>query len=489
VIERSYRDGSGEMVANDTAPRVSIDRIAPAAPTIETIAGVPGQSATSNDATPNVTVGGLTAGHSAELFRESDGVDGLSTGDQSFGRVFESEGTATFGVTAAEGNNDLYAVALDNAVDGGGSPSPNRSDATTGTYLLDTVAPAAIGKASVVDGNQLRVTFSEIVFGANAASQWKIGNGVYPVERVSGSGATRLIRVRGVPAGTTVAYTPPPSGGYVDAVGNRLSGFTVVTDGAQPTPSPDPSNPPSPSSSPPPPSGSPGPTPSPSPTPSAPTSGSPSQDATLQVTAAQASTTAGTCQDIVVTIERDGAPAAGENVDVQLPGPLVPCDDGTARSSGAAAVEHAEGYTDASGRITFGASATTSGRFDAMTWHDVDDDDEIDPGETYKRVTMTFRSAGERSLELSARREVRRGAKVRVRGRLVAVSAMCAGDQRVRVVTRSKDGKRVRYVTTDETGAFSLRHEVRRATRVRAFARKHGACQAARSNRLKIRIR
>lgn len=476
-VEKGYRDGAGKKVTGDQSARSTIDRIAPVVPVIASMDGKPTSTVTSNKTTAVVVVNGLTKGkgHSAELFKESDGNTSFTPGDTSIaGPALESDGSVSFTINPTEGTNRLYAVAYD--------PSGNRSGAKNGVFVLDTVAPKALGPAEVIDGNFIRVRFDEGVYGLNSTSNWKVGNGAYPVEGVFGDGTSRLIQVRGVPAGTAITYTAPTSGGYVDAAGNRLATSSYNTDKTQPSPGPSPTPPapsPSPSNSPAPtptptPSGSPSPTPTPTPSPD-------EGDKQMSAVTELSSATAGSCQNVIVRLTEENEAVAGENVDAMLDDPeLSFCGSGSG---------HDEAFTDDSGEAVFGVRSSEGGSLDVIVWHDPDDDDKVDTGESGQRVTVTWRTDGRRRITLSTHRRVLRGKKIALRGSIIAASSTCASSQIVQIVRKRGDGRVVASARSAADGTYIAKVRISRAGRYFARLGGYGGCDAVRSRAVRIRVR
>lgn len=492
---RTYTDEVGRVASSDVNPHLAIDGQIPRPPTVLKMAGKNGANVTANSTDPTIVVGGVTPGHKVQAFRDVT-ADGQSQDDPAIGPqvIVPSNGQASLDLgDVNEGANRFYVIAFDNSetysrtsetdqgVPDKTTPSPNASGVSTATYLLDTIVPKSLG-IDVVDGNFLRVRFSEGVYGANTVGDWKVGNGTYPVEGVYGDGTTRLLQVRNVPANTPVSFTPPSSGRYTDVAGNPLASFTVITTQAQPTqptPTPTASGSPAPQ-----PTASPSATPSPSPTSSpspTPTEDPEPQDRTLTAATELSSAPSGTCQNILVRVLGDGEPLAGENVDAILE------DEGITFCGSTG--QHDEGFTDADGEIVFSVSSEDGGEFDLISWNDVNDNDKVDTGEDGERVNLSWRVDGNRSIAMEGPRKVRRGVKATLRGTVAAASPTCAENQIVQIVRKRGGDRVIRTARTDSTGSYVAKLRINRAGRYFARLGGYGGCDAVRSRAVRIRVR
>jgi hypothetical protein len=224
-----YADRAGNQIP---APRsaVAADGIAPVVPSISQVAGraVSGnQAVLGNDRTPDVLVTNILQGETAKIFVESGDAPGFTASDPQAGEAVAGANGAT--VTLSDLGGDatytLYAIAEDashNRSPGGGSAR----------YSLDTVVPTAF--FAVTDGQQVTVRFDEPVNGTNDKGQWQVSQGG-PVTNVGGSGDARVLDANLVPAGATLTWTRPGTGGYADGAGNELATFTLqVLDAAPP---------------------------------------------------------------------------------------------------------------------------------------------------------------------------------------------------------------------------------------------------------------
>ncbi len=476
-VDRRYEDVHGRRLNNDTT-RVAVDRIAPDVPTIASIAGRNSTQVTANETNPIVVVSGLTNGHSGQLFEETDGVSGLSSGDSAVSaKVLGSGGSATLDFSGpSEGSNDLYAVAWDNASD------PNRSAGAGGRYTLDTTAPTVLS-AEPVDSSFIRVTFTETIFGTGTPADWKVGGGTYPVMSVVGQGNSRFLQVSGVPAGTEVAYSRTSGSVLADAVGNAVAAASKKTTQNQPssgsttTPSPAPTSTATPT---PRPSSTATPTPTPTPT-STPTAAPEPEN--IEATAVQDRAEAGTCQEVSVTFYRNGEPVAGENIDIELAEGLEFCDGTSGR--------HAEAFTDSTGTAVFKILSRTDQTIAIVAWHDKDDDDFTDSNEQRRTVELKWGLNGAREITLNTSKKlVKRGRKIRLHGTTEAVVRRCEVDAAIDIVRKRRGRVKVLdTVFTRADGSFRKRIRVKRNAFYFARANAIGGCDEALSPRLRIRVK
>jgi putative cell wall-binding protein len=214
---------------------IALDRIRPRKPGVAAIAGrtpvqdqsvATGRRVIANDATPDVQLTSLTAGHTIEIRR---GGSLLST-TQAPGSTM----TTTLPALGPDGAYDLTAVAVDSAGNRSDDPalSPSGQDGQNNpvTYVLDIVAPMVLGASQTGSGGrQLLVTLSpDLLAEPVSAGTWTLG-GVQPTQVQAGQSANqRLLTFAEAPAaGATLAWSAAEGAArYVDAAGNVLADFS-----------------------------------------------------------------------------------------------------------------------------------------------------------------------------------------------------------------------------------------------------------------------
>ena len=217
--------------------------------------------------------------------------------------------------------------------------------------------------------------------------------------------------------------------------------------------------------------------------------------------------TNGSCVAFEVLARRSGAPLPEGNVDVHLSGPDAGvnfCDVsggssrrppetgghvGDAHEDG---TRHGEGETDASGKFVFGVTSATSGTTNVTVWVDQDGDDILSSGDPSKSTSVTWQPPGERSISIaSSRSRVPDGRRVRLSGAISGDPA-CSGGQAVAIQAKPVRGGScgtVKTVTTNSDGAYSTRIKITKSRKFRATVPSTGACSAARSRTVTVRVR
>ncbi|MDQ4108574.1 MAG: hypothetical protein M3138_07185, partial [Actinomycetota bacterium] len=142
--------------------------ILPQVPVIEEIAGQPADAdVTAKDPSPDVKVGDIAETFVAEVYVDSDGTVGFSSGDRKVGEATADKDGALVHTSdlGTDGTYTLLAVTR-NVV---GNRSPGGDEAT---YILDMTSPAFTAK--VLDSRHVAVDFSEPVSGVIAELEWRI---------------------------------------------------------------------------------------------------------------------------------------------------------------------------------------------------------------------------------------------------------------------------------------------------------------------------
>jgi hypothetical protein len=235
-----YSDfASNNVLRGDDAggiQEVVLDRVRPAVPSIDEIAGQDTDRdarVLANDDTPSLVVGNLTDGH--DLIVTAQGARGdVEARVEDVDARDDGSVTVELPRLAADGEYRIIAVAID--------PSGNRSDErekgparddgapNPAVYVLDTVAPLFLSAARV-DTSTLRVVLSEAVAPDGDTGRWTIDG---QDATASGSGAERTLRLGdGLPgssaalpqgeiavAWTATSATPLDPGTYRDEAGN-----------------------------------------------------------------------------------------------------------------------------------------------------------------------------------------------------------------------------------------------------------------------------
>ncbi|MBW3618766.1 MAG: cell wall-binding repeat-containing protein [Actinobacteria bacterium] len=219
-----YVDRAGNFLLAAGREQLARDRVGPVPPVIDQVNDTVIQRSEQEVVGPAspVTVHGsrVTSGHLVRLFTGSTEIGSATAGAQGV--------TITADRALAEGTHVLTLRSYDQAqCDPGtsdGTVCPNASDPSAPVhYVVDVTPPAAL--SAVGDGRFVTVRFSEPVTGADRAQDWRVGSGG-PVESVSGSGDTRVIRTAST-AGGDISWTPPASEPYTDGSGNRMGSFRL----------------------------------------------------------------------------------------------------------------------------------------------------------------------------------------------------------------------------------------------------------------------
>ncbi|HEV3474956.1 MAG TPA: calcium-binding protein [Actinomycetota bacterium] len=214
---------------------LALDRIAPKIPAITAMAGRTGDDVTANDPSPVVRVSGLRAGHFGQVYLETGSEPGFQLSQDTLLGEAQANGSGIADVQVlrdfgADGTYELYGVARDRATctSRGTEVCPNYSGGDRALYTLDTVVPLPLFAAT--EGPEVIVRFNEEVSGTDDPSQWSVArpgevSGTPPTS-VSGGGEERILSVTpDAPAGSQVAWTAPPAGGYADEAGNQVASF------------------------------------------------------------------------------------------------------------------------------------------------------------------------------------------------------------------------------------------------------------------------
>jgi hypothetical protein len=219
-----------------------------------------------------------------------------------------------------------------------------------------------------------------------------------------------------------------------------------------------------------------------------------------------ATATVGDCTAFEVLARRGTVPIGNANIDVHLSGPdagVMFCDvtggsprrdpegGGHTQGTHTDGVRHAEGEADAGGRFVFGVTSAAPGTTQVQIWLDSTEDDTLG-SEPTRSATVTWQPEGDRTISLGASRSrVPKGRRVRLFGQ-VDGSASCSAGQTVAVESKPLRGgsfTTAKTVTTDQAGNFSTRVKMRKAKRFRASVPDTGACSAAVSGTVTVRVR
>lgn len=229
---------------------IAVDRIAPEAPVLETIAGQANDGVEeifSNDHKPEFVLTGIRPGHVGQVYLESNKKAGFQPDDDALLGEAEADENGRAVVKPDEplddDSYDVYGVARDRASCQPAEPAsaecPNYSKSAPGFYTLDTIAPVALfAQTTMRQGTSdaiIKVRFSEdILPNEGNPAEWSVGG--VPPESVEGVGNERILDIANVaPGGTPVVWTPPAEGAYADKAGNPLVPFELnATDGIPP---------------------------------------------------------------------------------------------------------------------------------------------------------------------------------------------------------------------------------------------------------------
>jgi hypothetical protein len=214
----------GERVMN------AQDGILPPVPVLASIEGsdAADRMTAGRSSTPVVRIDGVEAEGRGQLWRETNGVAGLQTGetgDTKMGSAPESNGVASItseNIGAGDRLHTFYVRALD-----------KNDNASSGydesAYRVDTVAPRFVGSTN--SDRTVVVTFDEPIYGPNDPTHWTVsspdivGPSPYTVTRVEGSESARTLTLSAVPRNVQVSYRAPESARYRDEAGNLLPEF------------------------------------------------------------------------------------------------------------------------------------------------------------------------------------------------------------------------------------------------------------------------
>lgn len=212
------------------------DGIRPPTPSIDSAGGRPvsGDSAVAADATPDLTVSGLTPGHTVFVERLTSGGGAQAAQERTAG----SDGRATVPAPALPGDGEypLRAVVRDLndnlSTEVNKNPSPADSGPSQITYVLDTAAPRLLEAVSA--GDQVTVLFSEGVTGTNSAADWAVDGCMVDAVAGDDGARTRALTVSGcdTPARRTLTYAPQDEGRrYVDRAASPVPNSVLTVDG------------------------------------------------------------------------------------------------------------------------------------------------------------------------------------------------------------------------------------------------------------------
>ncbi|MDP9405835.1 MAG: hypothetical protein M3O86_04420, partial [Actinomycetota bacterium] len=220
-----YEDfASNRFLALEIPREEAIDRIRPAVPDIESIAGRSAGTGPvdGNDATPQVVVDNVEQRHEVTLTVKDSGGQTVAKVTQT---VPQDAMQVTFELGALPSDSDytLSAFAVDpagNRSDDRNLEGPGRADGDpTALYRLDTVAPQVVA-ATQTGAREVRVTVTEAIIPDEDRGDWRVGD---QAATATGSGDTRTLTVTNpVPQNSAVSWAPDASGTYTDRAGNEL---------------------------------------------------------------------------------------------------------------------------------------------------------------------------------------------------------------------------------------------------------------------------
>lgn len=225
-----YHDEHGNFLDQFTVEIDAIERL-PDPPTIDTVAGQQSGGTDSagrpvyyfNDPSPTVTASGLHEDDVAVLYRDV-GQDGDTSNDAQVGTsdAAGDDGEATVQYSGDDLDPGRYLFHTRARTSNGDLSPPSGAVA----YDLDVTPPTSVGEARL-EGAQVQVEFSEPVFGANRAAQWRLGDGSTVVTGVSGPDGTvtRTLSLATAPdPDTHIEYRPgTQDAAYRDRHFNRTS--------------------------------------------------------------------------------------------------------------------------------------------------------------------------------------------------------------------------------------------------------------------------
>ena len=180
----------------------------------------------------------------------------------------------------------------------------------------------------------------------------------------------------------------------------------------------------------------------------------------------------GSCQSFTVTVKQGGQPLGSRNVDIHVkdpagvgfcapPGNAVrPPDDGD--HSGGQDEDgtlHAEGETNSSGQLVFGATSAEKGLTNITVWLDEDDDDDFDDDES---STSGQASWGGQTRTVSTSVSARYRKPV-WKGTVKSAEASCKAERTV-TLKRKKQGRDpvIGSDTSSQSGAWTIRKRSKR---------------------------
>lgn len=226
---------------------------------------------------------------------------------------------------------------------------------------------------------------------------------------------------------------------------------------------------------------------------------------TLELATDQTTAGLGECVGVTAVVRRGGNPVSGANLDVHLTGPDAAvqfCDPGggtllrapdqgghigDAHSDG---TRHAEGETSGSGQLRFGVTSGTEGSTQVGVWLDSTDDD-VDSGETDTARTITWVTAGERTITIDSNKDsVPAGRKVRISGEIQGAQS-CAAAQTVKLKAKKPSVRRFRTIdetTSDAEGGYGFNVSPTRTKKYRTVAPPAGVCDKAKSRIITIKV-
>ena len=215
--------------------KLSVDRIRPAVPTIESVdATTPrdGEIVGRNNA-PSVRVTNLKPGHDVTVTAYRQGAQ--------VAQVQQPTSTNAVDVQlpdlGADGDYAITAVATDLAGNRSDDPDltgPARGDGNGSVlYALDRTAPQIVGATRVrgdsgsFETHKVEVLLSEAVTPAGNAGTWTVDGAA--VTGVTGNGSVRTLATSEAvsPGAATVAWTPAGGSTYADRAGNELAADAV----------------------------------------------------------------------------------------------------------------------------------------------------------------------------------------------------------------------------------------------------------------------
>lgn len=231
----------------------------------------------------------------------------------------------------------------------------------------------------------------------------------------------------------------------------------------------------------------------------------PTAETELLVDPRDSSSTTGSCQQVNAIVRQGGDRLQGVNVDVHIKGPdataqfcAVPGGTGHAPDQGGHTGDqdpdgsrHLEGETDSTGTFAFGVTSASPGDTIGLVWLDANNDDIQTSGELSRDFHIGWGERGDRSISLRTNKStVPKGTRVNLSGSIDG-SAGCSNGQVVRLQRRSEGSRRFRTIDSTATGSdgsYSFKATMRKTSYFRTRAPAAGACEKARSNRVKVKV-